>query len=72
MNKQQIQVSYNVEITYTSFGKECVEVIENIDASESVLTLPQVQSTDYTNLSLVTVVKDADGNIINEFTCRVD
>lgn len=72
MNKQQIQVSYNLEITYKCFGKECVEVLENIDPLEGVLTHPQVQSINYSDLSLVTVVKDADGNIINEFTCRVD
>jgi hypothetical protein len=70
MNK--VKVSYNLEITHRTFGKECLVVIENIDPLEGVTELPQVKSINYTDLSLVTVVMDEDGNVINEFTCRID
>jgi hypothetical protein len=65
---KKIYTSYNLEI---NCGTDSIKELENIDITKGVLNLEEVKAIDYTEIYLVTVIKDADGHIIKRSQCRI-
>lgn len=66
--KKIFTVFYDLEINY---GEDQIKELHNIDFKVGILNLEEVKAIDYTEIYLVTVVKDSDNNIVKKSQCRV-
>jgi hypothetical protein len=65
---KHIFTSYDLEINY---GTDSIKEIENIDITKGILNLEEVKAIDYTEIYLVTIIKDSEGKIIKRSQCRI-
>jgi hypothetical protein len=68
MKRNELRISYDLEICY---GDDEIKELHEIDFKVGIMNLEEVKAIDYQEIYLITVIKDAEGNIIKRSHCRV-
>ena len=64
----RVYTSYDLEICY---GEDELKEIHNIDITKGIINLDEVKDLNYTEIYLITIIKDKDNNIIKRSQCRI-